>query len=187
MISAKLGHFLDRPLTPIAKRIPFDPNTLTICGFLITATAAIFIPFNLKVGGLLILLGGIFDMFDGVVARMNKKSTKFGALLDSTLDRYAEAFIFLAIAWYFMQKSNALGALLTMGSLVGAFLISYVRARSEGLDIDCHVGLIERPERVVLLCLGCLTGWLFQTMLVLFFLGHITAIQRIVHVYRAVK
>ncbi|MBA4348488.1 MAG: CDP-alcohol phosphatidyltransferase family protein [Thermodesulfovibrio sp.] len=184
MISAKLGHFLDKPLAPIAKRVSINPNIFTFLGFFITIGAAFTIPSNLTAGGILILIGGFFDMFDGIVARANGKNTKFGAFLDSTLDRYSDSGIFLAIAWYFFEKSNLEGILLTIGSLVGSLLISYVRARAEGLGIDCHVGLIERPERVVLLALGCLTGWLFAVILILFILSHITVIQRVWHVYK---
>lgn len=182
MISARLGHFLDGPLAPIARRITVSPNVLTIVGFLISTVAAVSIPFSLRTGGFLILLGGAFDMLDGIVARTNGKNTRFGALLDSTLDRYSDAFLFIAVAWHFFELQDLAGVLLTVGALVGALLISYVRARAEGLGISCHVGLIERPERIVLLALGCLTGWLFAIMGALFALSHITVIQRILHV-----
>ena len=187
MISAKLGHFLDKPLAPLAKRIPVSPNFLTITGFLITAAAAVVIPFNLIGGGILIIAGGFFDMLDGVVARTNGKNTKFGALLDSTLDRYSDSFIFIAIAWYFFDRNNLAGVMLSIGSLVGALVISYVRARAEGIGIECAVGLMERPERVVILAFGCITGWLFPVIVLLFFLSHITAVQRILHVYKMTK
>lgn len=184
MISAKLGHVFDKPLAPIAKRVPLSPNVLTVLGFIITVIASVCIPFSLTIGGSLILLGGFFDMFDGIVARANGRNTLFGALLDSTLDRYSDSFVFLAIAWYFFERSNLTGVLLTMGSLVGALLTSYVRARAEGLGIECHVGLMERPERVVLLFFGCLTGWMLPVVVVLFLLGHITVLQRVFHVYK---
>lgn len=187
MISAKLGHFLDKPLAPLAKRIPVSPNLLTIIGFLITAAAAVVIPVSLVIGGFLIIAGGFFDMLDGIVARTNGKSTKFGALLDSTLDRYSDSFIFIAIAWYFFDRNNLAGVMLSIGSLVGALVISYVRARAGGIGIDCAVGLMERPERVVLLAFGCITGWLFPAIILLFLLSHITAVQRILHVYKMTK
>ncbi len=184
MISAKLGHVFDKPFAPIAKRIPVSPNVLTVLGFVVTVIAAICIPFSLTIGGLLILLGGFFDMLDGIVARTSGRNTVFGALLDSTLDRYSDSFIFLAIAWYFFERSDLTGVLLTMGSLVGALLTSYVRARAEGLGIECHVGLMERPERVVVLVFGCLTGWIVPIVVILLLLGNITVIQRIVNVYK---
>jgi len=187
LISAKLGHFLDEPLAPLAKRIAVSPNILTGAGFLITAAAALVIPFNTLAGGLLIIAGGFFDMLDGIVARTNGKSTRFGALLDSTLDRYSDSFIFIAIAWFFFDRNNLAGVMLSIGSLVGAFVISYVRARAEGIGIECAVGIMERPERVVLLAFGCITGWLFPVIVLLFLLSHITAVQRILHVRKMTK
>lgn len=187
MISAKLGHSLDKPLAPVAKKISISPNILTILGFLITAVAAVAIPFSLVLGGILILLGGFFDMLDGIVARTNGKSTKFGALLDSTLDRYSDSLIFIAVAWYFFDRDNLAGVIFTAGSLVGALLISYVRARAEGIGVACSIGLMERPERVVLLAFGCIAGWLFPVIVMLFFFSHATAIQRILHVYKMTR
>ena len=187
MISAKLEHILDKPLAPIAKLIPVSPNVLSFTGFAVTLAAAMLIPFNTKAGGLVILIGGSFDLLDGVVARANGKDTKFGALLDSTLDRYADAALFLAIIWLFFKEDNLIGIFFAICSMVGAFLVSYVRARAEGLGIGCNVGLMERPERIVLLAAGCLTGRLFSVILILFVLSHITVFQRVVHVYRKTK
>lgn len=187
MISGRFGHFLDRPLAPVAKRVSVNPNLLTIAGFLITVAAAFVMPFKLFLGGFLIILGGLFDMFDGIVARTNGKSTKFGAFLDSTLDRYADSFIYSGGAWYFFRTGSWEGVLFAAGGLVGALLISYVRARAEGLGIECKAGLMERPERIVLLAFGCMTGWLFPVIILLFFLSHITVIQRIAHVYRKTR
>ncbi|MCC6346373.1 MAG: CDP-alcohol phosphatidyltransferase family protein [Nitrospirales bacterium] len=182
MLGAKLGHFLDKPLEPLARRISVSPNILSILGFLITVAAAGVLPFHPRSGGLLILLGGFFDMLDGIVARTNGKRTTFGAFFDSTLDRYSDSLLFLAVAWYFFNASNLAGVLLTIGGLVGSLLISYVRARAEGLGLDCHVGLLERPERIVLLAAGCMAGWLFPVAVALFLLSHITVVQRILYV-----
>lgn len=187
MISAKLGHFLDRPLAPIARRITLSPNTITVMGFLVTVFAAFVIPYSLLAGGLLLLAGSLFDLMDGVVARTNDKNTRFGAFFDSTLDRYSDSFLFLAIAWYFLEKNNMTAVFLSSGSLVGALLISYVRARAEGLGIDCHVGLMERPERVLLMAFGCMTGWLFPVIFFLFVSSHFTVVQRMIHVYRSAR
>ncbi len=184
MISAKLGHVLDKPLAPIARLISVSPNVLSVAGFAVTLTAAMLIPFNTAAGGLVILMGGAFDLLDGVVARTNGKETKFGALLDSTLDRYADAALFLAIIWLFFKEDNLIGIFFTICSLVGAFLVSYVRARAEGLGFSCNVGLMERPERILLLAAGCLTGRLFPVIFLLFVLSHITVVQRVVCVYR---
>ncbi|TAL22604.1 MAG: CDP-alcohol phosphatidyltransferase family protein, partial [Nitrospirae bacterium] len=83
MVGARLGHFLDRPLASLIRNIPLSPNSITLTGFIITAIAAFVIPHNLKLGGMLILIGALFDMLDGIVARVNNRVTKFGAFLDS--------------------------------------------------------------------------------------------------------
>jgi phosphatidylglycerophosphate synthase len=182
MISAKLGHFLDKPLGPLTKRFPLSPNFLTIIGFLITLFAAIVIPHNIRLGGILILIGGMFDMLDGIVARTRGATSRFGAFLDSVLDRYSDAFLFLAIAWHLAANGHHTGALLSLGTLVGAFLISYARARAEGLGESCHVGIMERPERIVLLIFATLTGWIVPVLWIMLILTHITVFQRINHV-----
>jgi phosphatidylglycerophosphate synthase len=187
MLGDKFGHFLDKPLGPVAKRIPVTPNVLTIVGFLVTIIAALVIPINLRLGGILILFGGVFDMLDGIVARTSGKTSKFGAFLDSVLDRYSDAFIFLAVTWYFAERGSATGALISLGTLVGAFLISYVRARAEGLGEECHTGIMERPERIILLAFAAITGWLIPVLWIMLVLTHITVFQRIYHVRRKLK
>ncbi len=184
MISAKFGHFLDSPLGPIVKRIPLSPNILTIAGFFITVIAALVIPQNIRLGGILILIGGMFDMLDGIVARTGRKTTRFGAFLDSVLDRYSDAFLFLAIAWYLAEKGNHTGAFLSLGTLVGAFLISYARARAEGLGESCCTGIMERPERIILLIFATITGWIMPVLWIMLVLTHITVVQRIYHIWR---
>lgn len=185
MISARLGHFLDKPLSPLAKKISLNPNILTVAGFLITAIAALVIPSNPPAGGLLILLGGICDMGDGILARVNGRATSFGAFLDSLLDRYSDAFLFLSIAWYLAGRGDHTGAFLSIGTMVGALLVSYARARGEGLGIKSHVGIMERPERIILLILAALTGWFVPVLWVMFVLTHITVVQRAWVVWQA--
>jgi phosphatidylglycerophosphate synthase len=187
VISAKLGHFLDAPFSQFAKRIPLSPNALSIIGFLITTFAALIIPNNLRLGGILILVGGMFDFFDGIVARTQGRVTQFGAFLDSVLDRYSDAFLFIAISWYFIRKDDLAGAYLSLGTLVGAFLISYARARAEGLGESCHTGIMERPERIILLSFATITGWVIPVLWVMLVLTHITVIQRIYHVWKAME
>ena len=187
MISAKLGHFLDRPLAPVAKKVSISPNVLTVLGFLVTALAAVVLTKDLMVGGILILIGGFLDMFDGIVARTNGKVTDFGAFLDSVLDRYSDAFLFLATAWYLGAMGDHTGVVLSLGTLVGALLISYTRARAEGLGRQCKTGLMERPERIVLLAVGAITGGIMPVLWLMFFLTHLTVLQRIQHVRKAMK
>jgi len=184
MLSARLGHSLDAPLGFIANRIPFSPNVLSVAGFLITAAAAFIIPHSLVLGGICIMIGGIFDMFDGIVARTTGKATKFGAFLDSVLDRYSDAFLFLAIAWYLAAHGDHTGSFLSIGTLVGAFLISYARARAEGLGESCHTGIMERPERIILLIVATLTGWLVPVLWIMLILTHGTVAQRVYYVWK---
>jgi len=187
MLGEKFGHFLDRPLSSIAQRIPVSPNALTVIGFIITVIAALVIPHYLRFGGILILFGGVFDMLDGIVARTSGKTSKFGAFLDSVLDRFSDAVLFLAVAWHFANSGNDTGAVVCLVTLVGAFLISYIRARAEGLGETCHTGLMERPERIVLLAFGAITGWLLQVMWVMLVLTCITVAQRIYYVWRVTR
>jgi phosphatidylglycerophosphate synthase len=184
MLSARLGHFLDIPLGFIAKRIPFSPNVLSVIGFTITVTAAFVIPHHLLLGGVFIMIGGMFDMLDGVVARATGKATTFGAFLDSVLDRYSDAFLFLSIAWYLAAHGDHTGSFLSIGTLVGAFLISYARARAEGLGESCHTGIMERPERIILLIVATLTGWLVPVLWIMLVLTHVTVVQRIYYVWK---
>lgn len=187
MFGDKFGHFLDSPLSSLTKRIPLSPNTLTISGFLITVIAAFILPYYLLLGGLLILFGGVFDMLDGIVARTAGKPSKFGAFLDSVLDRCSDALLFLAVAWYFAQRDNYTGTLISLATLIGAFLISYIRARAEGLGESCHIGLMERPERIVFLAFGAVTGWILPVMGIMLILTYFTVIQRFYHVWKGMK
>ena len=187
MLSARLGHFLDAPLGFIARRIPFSPNTLTLAGFLITLIAAFVIPYNIRLGGLFIMIGGIFDMLDGMVARTRGETTKFGAFLDSVLDRYSDAFLFLSIAWYLAAHGDHTGSFLSIGTMLGAFLISYTRARAEGLGESCHTGIMERPERIILLIFATVTGWLVPILWLMLILTHATVLQRMHYVWKAMN
>lgn len=187
MLSARLGHFLDKPLGPVVKKVPLNPNVLTLAGFAITTAAAFVIPTNLRLGGLLILFGGLCDMGDGILARVNGRTTRFGAFLDSLLDRYSDAFIFLSIAWYLASRGDHSGSFLSIGTMVGALLVSYARARGEGLGIDNQAGLMERPERMILLIFATVTGWLVPVLWIMFVLTHVTVVQRAYAVWKGTR
>lgn len=184
MIGARFGHVSDSLLRGVSQKIRINPNVLTIFGFLITGAAGITLSFNPFWGGVLILLGGFFDMLDGAVARANNRVTRFGAFLDSVLDRYADAFLFLGTTFYF--KESPTEAALSLGCMVGAFLISYARARAEGLGIQCKAGLMERPERIVFLAFGALTGWLSGVLWAMLILTHFTVLQRVYNVRKTI-
>ncbi len=187
MLSEKFSHFLDKPLTPLAKAFPINPNIVTFFGMIITSSSGFIIPFNLFWGGILILLGGVFDLLDGILARVNGRATKFGALFDSTLDRIADGFNFLGIIWYFARINDEQGLIFSVVGMIASFLISYVRARAEGLGVSCNIGLIERPERLILIAIGCLTSFICTAVVVLTILSWITVIQRIMHAKKSLK
>ena len=187
-------------LLPIAKAlaaIGITANMITIVGLLVNAVAAFFLATGrLVLSGILILFGGSFDAMDGVVARVSGKdeSNPSGALLDSVIDRYSEAIIFLGAMIYFFHLSHLLGVILVFASVIGSILVSYVRARAEGLQIECKVGLMQRPERIVLLAFGVLAqgliikylSWesngviLVSVFAFLALTSHITALHRLV-------
>lgn len=182
MLSVKFSRILDKPLAPVAKALSLRPNTITVLGMLITSSSAIVIPVNLFLGGLIILIGGAFDLLDGILARVNSTKTKFGAFLDSSLDRVADGFIFLGLCLYFLRQEDNLAIGVTILGLIASLTISYVRARAEGLGATCNVGLIERPERLILLSFGCLTSLIWPVIVIVAALSWITVLQRILHV-----
>lgn len=184
MLGEKLGHVFDKPFARFARKISFSPNTLSITGFAITLFASCVLLFDLQAGGILVLAGGAFDVLDGVVARTNGKTSRFGAFLDSVLDRYSDSAILLAISWNLTSRGNYTAVLLCLGTLVGAFLISYTRARAEGLGEKCNHGLMERPERVILISFGAIANLIVPVLWILFVLTHFTVLQRIYHVWK---
>ena len=159
-------HRLRSLLTPIVDAIArvfvklgFSPSGLTIIGVLIACVAAALIAQGmLAAGGVVVLIAGAFDMFDGAVARMTNRATKFGALFDSVMDRVSEAVVLLGLLWFYLDDGEQLGAMLVYVSIVGSTLVSYVRARAEGLGIECKGGLMQRPERVASLGVGIIVG-----------------------------
>lgn len=187
MLSEKFGRRMDSYFAPLAAKLPLGPNSLTIIGFIITALASWVMQSNLFAAGLLIIAGGVFDMLDGSVARARGESSLFGALLDSTLDRFSDALLLLGAAWVFVQSGSSAGAFLSAAALVFSFLVSYIRARAEGLLLDCKIGIMERPERIIVIAAGCLADQLLIAVAVIALFSAATALQRLLHVRRAVS
>lgn len=113
-------------------------------------------------GGFIILFAGLFDMMDGQVARAGKMSSRYGALFDSVLDRYSELFVLFGICYYLILQGYFFSSLFAFIALIGSMMVSYVRARAEGLGIECKGGFMQRPERVVIIGLGCVCCGLFD-------------------------
>lgn len=167
------------------------PNTLTILGFVLNGVVGAILAFGyLGIGGVLVLVVGAMDTLDGALARITGRVSSFGAFLDSTLDRYSEAAIFLGLLIWYGRQEDLQGTILTYAVVVGSLMVSYTRARAEGLGLRCEVGLLARPERIVLLGIGLILNQILfgQALLValwiLAILTNFTALQRIVHVWR---
>jgi len=187
MLISRFGHLFDKFLMPVAKNLNINPNLVTVTGFLITTLTAFVIPHNLLLGGILILFGGVFDRLDGIIAKVNNRATDFGAFLDSVTDRYSDSFLLLGFSWYFIKMGSVLGLFLSIGTMVGSLITSYARARAEGLGRQCYVGLMERPERIILMAFGAITGLILPVMGLMLLLTHVTVVQRIYHVWKVMK
>ena len=202
-----LQKIIDVIITPVIKgmiRIGFTPNLVTTIGFVLNIAATIMLLYAAGemtgstsiVGwsGAVILFAGLFDMMDGRLARIGNMSSMFGALWDSTLDRYSELFTLFGIAMYLILNSWVTGGVLTFLAMVGSVMVSYVRARAEGLGIECKVGLMQRPERVVLTSLGAILCGIFDNLwflvvpiVIIAILANITAFWRICHCYKVLN
>ncbi|HEM48686.1 MAG TPA: CDP-alcohol phosphatidyltransferase family protein [Caldithrix sp.] len=145
------------PLVKLFSKWNLNPNYFTIWGLIITAMGTVVIfawPNYIRLAGALILIGGICDVLDGKLARTSGRVTKFGALFDSAIDRYSEVIMFFGIAAYYVRHDNYVLSVIAFIALGGSTMVSYVRARAEALGFEAKVGLMQRPERVVLIGSG---------------------------------
>ena len=199
----KLIYFVINPLIKGMIRIGITPNIITTIGLLgnIVATALFLYAARcmeddqtqqaftlIGWGGVVILLAGLFDMMDGRLARLGNMSSTFGALWDSTLDRYSELITLFGICIVLIKAGWFWMGVVTFLAMVGSVMVSYVRARAEGLGIDCKVGLMQRPERVVVAAIvAIITGltdnlwWLSGGMILIAVLANLTAFWRVEH------
>ncbi len=167
------------------QRFGVTPNMVSFAGFALTiGAAALLATGNLRIGGGILWVAAMFDMVDGALARVSQSESKFGAFLDSTLDRYSESITYLGLTVYYANLGDAQTQLLLIFlTLVGSWAVSYTRARAEGLDIECKVGILQRPERLVLLIAALILGLVLPVLWVLAVMTNITAGQRIYEVY----
>jgi CDP-diacylglycerol--glycerol-3-phosphate 3-phosphatidyltransferase len=183
------------PVAALLVKLRVNPNTLTTLGTISTVAGGVAFGLgHIRTGGIIIGLTAIFDVLDGTVARRTGQSTVFGAFYDSTLDRVADGAVLGGLAYFYATNrvfhSQPLLALALLG-MIGTFLVSYTRARAEGLGIDAKVGVMQRPERVVLLAVPqaffgvVFNGWVLASVVALLSLtAWITAVQRIMFVRR---
>ncbi|MEW5719781.1 MAG: CDP-alcohol phosphatidyltransferase family protein [Chloroflexota bacterium] len=170
------------------------PNALTLIGFgFMCVIGAVLATGNFALGGALIIAAGIFDALDGTLARLTNRVTKFGAFLDSTTDRFAEGAIFFGTLYAFMQRGVTFVAYLIFFALLGSLMVSYARARAEGIGVQCKEGMLTRFERIALIVIGLIVTAFFGDAPLLIVLGflaiftNVTAVQRMWLVYRATR
>lgn len=171
LVRDKLQKGIYRVINPLVKgliKIGFTPNLVTVTGLVLNIMVAIVFIKGAEQGnrgdlsyvgwaGALILFAGLFDMLDGQVARLGNMSSAFGALFDSVLDRYSELVMFLGICYYLVSHHYFLSSLAAFIAMIGSMMVSYIRARSEGLGIENKGGLMQRPERVILIALSAIS------------------------------
>ncbi len=187
MLSERFGHVLDKPLTGLSSRIKLHPNTITITGFFIILLSSFIIPAYPFYGGIILCIGALFDMLDGIVARNRNLVSPFGAFLDSTLDRLSDALLFLSVAILFYLSSDMNYSLLSILSLIFSFLVSYTRARIEGLGGEGKIGIAERPERLIILIAGLITGYIKIAIWIILITTIITTFHRGYHAWKIFK
>ena len=168
------------PVGRLLFRLHLRPNHLTVMGLAVSlVAAAAFVAGHVRVGGLLVALAGLFDFADGSLARASGQVTPFGAFLDSVIDRYSDLVVLLGIVVLFAQVPNMRAAVAAMAALVGSLMVSYTKARAESIGVECDVGFMERPERMITLIAGALLDLLEPALWVLAVLANITAVHRI--------
>lgn len=187
---------LIEPVTQWLIRRGVHPNAITIMGFVVTVVGAVmYSRDHVRIAGLLVLLGGLCDVFDGRVARVSGLASKFGNFFDSTLDRISEIAMYLGLMTlynaYQLEFIDIWMIYIITLALGGSLMVSYTRAKAESLGFDCSVGLMQRGERIVLLGFGSLVfgfGWngmvLSSVIVIVAALTNATAVQRMFWVYR---
>src|SRR6266436_6662608 len=198
MITERIGAAFTRPLEALVRSCAHvSPDVLTITGLALNGVAcACFafaggkdytVPGLLRTGGLVALVASIFDMLDGRVARLRGRETKFGAFLDSTMDRYSDMLLYMGLMILYARMDRTPYMVLVWVAAFGSFMTSYARARAESLIPRCTVGVMERPERIVLLVVGAVFNRMAAVLWIIAVLSNVTAVQRVVYTYVELK
>lgn len=206
MLKKLFGAAASRMVVPLAAALAgagLSANALTVIGFAVTVGAAGLVAGGyLLAGGVMLLAGAAFDMLDGAVARLSGQISRRGAFLDSTLDRLSDTAVFVGLMVFFSggtllglapggpvtaliaQDAHRWGIRLALAAMLLGLMVSYVRARAEGLGFTCTVGIAERPERIILVAAGLLLNQMDAALAVLAAASAVTLVQRFVHVWR---
>ena len=173
------------PVVGVLSHTGIRPNAVTSMSLVPSIAAAYFVGTgHFRTGAALVLVSGLLDLLDGALARFTKQTTKFGAILDSTVDRVSEAAIFCGLLIRYVPEGVALEAAAILVALIGSFLVSYIRARAEGLGLECRVGLFTRAERVIVLAIGLLVNQVLIALWVLIVFVYITVAQRLLYLWK---
>jgi CDP-diacylglycerol---glycerol-3-phosphate 3-phosphatidyltransferase len=184
----KITQGIVNPIAAMLGRLGFTANTLTLVGCLLNIGVGVVIATGrLQLGGVLLIATASFDAFDGALARIKGQPTKFGAFLDSVLDRVSEAAVLLGLGWWYLGQGDRVAVMLVYVVLLGSILVSYARARAEGVGVSCKEGLLTRIERTILTIAGLILGLMMPVLWLLAVGTVVTAIHRIIHVYRVAK
>ena len=189
MISERLGTWARQKMLVVGGflgRFGITPNMLTIAGFILNCiVAAVIASGRGQLGGVLLLFASGFDMLDGAVARSTGKTSRFGGFFDSTVDRYSEIIVYVGLLWYILGTDDwKWGAMLVLFSAAGAVMVSSARARAEAAGWKASVGILARPERVVVLSLGLIIDRPMWALIILAIATNLTAVMRMAHVWR---
>jgi len=187
-ILGTIGKGILNAIVTLLTALRVSPNVLTLIGLVINIFAAVlFAKGMFTLAGLVVLFASIFDMVDGEVARRTGRVTKFGAFFDSVIDRYSDMVLLLGLVVWYAKLDRIFYAGLVVMSLIGSIMTSYTRARAESLIPACKVGFLERPERIVLLIIGCLSNRMGAAMWVMAVLTNWTVSQRIWYTWQETK
>jgi CDP-diacylglycerol--glycerol-3-phosphate 3-phosphatidyltransferase len=198
VLTERIGNAFTRPVERLVRLFArVSPDVLTIIGLALNGVACACFAFSggkdyrspllLQVGGLVALVASVFDMLDGRVARLRGRETKFGAFLDSTMDRYSDMVLYMGLMILYARVDRTPQMVLVWVAAFGSFMTSYARARAESLVPRCTVGLLERPERIVLLVVGALANRMVAVLWIIAVLSNLTAVQRVIYTYVELK
>ncbi len=178
--------FIINPVARFLQKLGLHPNTVTLLGFVLTVGVAVVLAKGyFALGGILLWLTSSVDGLDGALARVSGTKSRFGAFLDSTLDRLSEGALLLGLLVWLLPQGRDLETYSVFLTLLGSVMVSYTRARAEGVGYACKVGMFTRFERILFLGLGLMLGWVRLTLLAMTLLVWITVLQRMAYVYRA--
>ena len=171
------------PIGAFLNRLGLTPNSITLLGLAGTTVGAYFISQGrISLGGIILFVSVLVDVLDGTMARLRGESSDFGAFVDSVSDRYAEFITFGGLLYYFLSKEDYPGVIATFAATAGSVLVSYVKARAEGLGFEAKVGILTRAERYIVLIPFLVFNQPFIASVIIAVLGNITAFQRVLYV-----